>query len=38
MQSGQKYNTFPTKNIYVPVDKEAVLKNKIVAQKMRVKL
>jgi hypothetical protein len=33
MQSGQKYNTFPTKNIYVPVDKEAVLKNKIVAQK-----
>ena len=30
MQSGQKYHTFPTKNGYVPVDKEAVLKNKIV--------
>jgi len=33
MQSGQKYHTYPTKNIRVPVDKEAVLKNKIVSPK-----
>ncbi len=31
--SGQNYNTFPTKNIRVPVDKDAVLKNNIVPQK-----
>lgn len=33
MQSGQKYNTFPTKSIRIPVDKEAVLKNNIVPEK-----
>jgi hypothetical protein len=33
MTSGQKLNTFPTKNISVPVDKDAVLKNNIVPQK-----
>jgi len=30
MQSGQKHHTFPSKDIYIPVDKEEVLKNKIV--------
>jgi len=33
LQSGQIINTFPTKNIRVPVDKEKVLKNGIVEQK-----
>ena len=33
MQSGQKHHTFPSKNIFVPVDKEAVLRNGVVAQK-----
>ena len=33
LQSGQVVNTFPTKNIRVPVDKNAVLKNGIVSQK-----
>lgn len=33
LQSGKKVNTFPTKHIRIPVDKEAVLKNGIVAQK-----
>ena len=33
MQSGQKYHTFPTKNIRVPVDKKAVLEHNIVPQK-----
>ncbi|TSE05491.1 glycosyltransferase family 117 protein [Aquimarina algiphila] len=31
LQSGKKVNTFPTKHIRIPVDKEAVLKNGIVA-------
>jgi nitrogen regulatory protein PII-like uncharacterized protein len=33
LQSGKKVNTFPTKHIRIPVNKEAVLKNGIVAQK-----
>lgn len=33
MQSGQKVQTFPSKNIRIPVDKEAVLRNGIVAEK-----
>ncbi|WP_074409707.1 MULTISPECIES: glycosyltransferase family 117 protein [Aquimarina] len=33
LQSGKKVNTFPTKHIRIPVDKEAVLRNGIVAQK-----
>ncbi|WP_034919554.1 protein O-mannosyl-transferase family [Gillisia sp. CAL575] len=33
LQSGQVVNTFPTKNIRIPVDKNIVLKNGIVAQK-----
>ena len=33
LQSGQTVNTFPTKNIRIPVDKNVVLKNGIVAQK-----
>lgn len=33
LQSGKKVNTFPTKHIRIPVDKEAVLKNGIVAPK-----
>lgn len=33
LSSGKKVNTFPTKHIRIPVDKEAVLKNGIVAQK-----
>ncbi|MCK8522463.1 DUF2723 domain-containing protein [Aquimarina sp. D1M17] len=31
LQSGKKVNTFPTKHIRIPVNKEAVLKNGIVA-------
>ncbi|MDY8137877.1 DUF2723 domain-containing protein [Aquimarina sp. 2201CG5-10] len=31
--SGEKVNTFPSKHIRIPVDKETVLKNGIVAQK-----
>ncbi len=31
LQSGKKVNTFPAKHIRIPVDKEAVLKNGIVA-------
>jgi len=31
LQSGTFINTFPTKNIRIPVDKEAVLRNGIVA-------
>ncbi|WP_378185717.1 DUF2723 domain-containing protein [Aquimarina sp. W85] len=31
LQSGKKVNTFPTKHIRIPVDKEAVLRNGIVA-------
>ncbi len=33
MQSGQKHHTFPSKNIYIPVDKNAVLQNKIIDPK-----
>ncbi len=33
LQSGKKVNTFPTKHIRIPVNKEAVLRNGIVAQK-----
>jgi len=33
MQSGQKHHTFPSKNIYVTVDKKAVLANGIVSPK-----
>ncbi len=33
LQSGKKVNTFPSKHIRIPVDKEAVLKNGIVSQK-----
>ncbi len=33
LQSGKKVNTFPTKHIRIPVDKEAVLRNGIVALK-----
>ena len=33
LASGQTVNTFPTKNIRVPVDKQIVLENGIVAQK-----
>ncbi len=33
LQSGQMVNTFPTKNIRIPVDKNVVLKNGVVAQK-----
>ncbi len=33
LQSGKKVNTFPTKHIRIPVNKEAVLKNGIVNQK-----
>ncbi|MEW7277637.1 DUF2723 domain-containing protein [Aquimarina sp. 2201CG1-2-11] len=33
LQSGKKVNTFPTKHIRIPVDKEAVLRNGIVSQK-----
>jgi len=33
LQSGAQVNTFPTKHIRIPVDKEAVLKNGIVPQK-----
>ncbi|WP_108866523.1 DUF2723 domain-containing protein [Aquimarina aquimarini] len=33
LQSGKKVNTFPAKHIRIPVDKKAVLKNGIVAQK-----
>ena len=33
LQSGQVVNTFPTKNIRIPVDKNEVLKNGIVSQK-----
>ncbi len=33
LQSGKKVNTFPTKHIRIPVDKEAVLKNGIVSPK-----
>ncbi|MAN58806.1 MAG: hypothetical protein CMC08_03090 [Flavobacteriaceae bacterium] len=33
MQSGQQINTFPSKVIRIPVDKEAVLRNGIVAEK-----
>lgn len=33
LQSGQTVNTFPTKNIRVPVDKQAVLEHGIVPQK-----
>ena len=33
MQSGQMVQTFPSKNIRIPVDKEAVLRNGIVAEK-----
>jgi len=33
LQSGQSINSFPTKHIRIPVDKEAVLRNGIVAQK-----
>jgi len=33
LQNGKTVNTFPTKHIRIPVDKEAVLKNGIVAQK-----
>tara|TARA_R110002072_G_scaffold260722_4_gene419226 strand:+ start:168 stop:3497 length:3330 start_codon:yes stop_codon:yes gene_type:complete len=33
MQSGQMLQTFPSKNIRIPVDKEAVLRNGIVAEK-----
>lgn len=32
-QSGQTVHTFPTKNVRIPVDKEAVLRNGIVAEK-----
>ncbi|GAA4273928.1 DUF2723 domain-containing protein [Aquimarina gracilis] len=32
LQSGKKVNTFPTKHIRIPVNKEAVLKNGIVSQ------
>ncbi|RKS55920.1 putative membrane protein YfcA [Gillisia mitskevichiae] len=32
LQSGQVVNTFPTKNIRIPVNKEVVLKNGVVAQ------
>ncbi|WP_025741025.1 glycosyltransferase family 117 protein [Aquimarina pacifica] len=32
LQSGKKVNTFPTKHIRIPVDKEAVLRNGIVSQ------
>ena len=38
MQSGQKYHTFPTKNIVIPVDKQAVIKNKIVPKKYEDKI
>ncbi|CAM4329827.1 DUF2723 domain-containing protein [Gillisia hiemivivida] len=33
LQSGQMVNTFPTKNIRIPVNKNVVLKNGVVAQK-----
>ncbi len=33
LQSGKKVNTFPTKHIRIPVNKEAVLKNGIVSAK-----
>ncbi len=33
LQNGKQVNTFPTKHIRIPVDKETVLKNGIVAQK-----
>ena len=33
LQSGQSVNTFPTKHVRIPVDKEAVLKNGIVDKK-----
>ena len=33
MQSGQKHHTFPSKNIFVPVDKASVLRNGVVDQK-----
>ena len=33
LQSGQKVHTFPSKTVRIPVDKDAVLKNGIVAQK-----
>ena len=33
LQSGKKVNTYPTKHIRIPVDKEAILKNNIVAAK-----
>ncbi len=33
LQNGAKVNTFTTKNIRIPVDKEAVLRNGIVSQK-----
>tara|TARA_R110000850_G_scaffold199977_1_gene326157 strand:+ start:61293 stop:64613 length:3321 start_codon:yes stop_codon:yes gene_type:complete len=33
MQSGQTYHTFPSKNIRIPVDKEAVLRSGIVDEK-----
>ncbi len=33
LQNGKTVNTFPTKHIRIPVDKEAVLKNGIVPQK-----
>ncbi len=33
MQSGQMLQTFPSKNIRIPVDKEAVLRNGIVSEK-----
>ncbi|WP_027393426.1 glycosyltransferase family 117 protein [Aquimarina latercula] len=33
LQNGKQVNTFPTKHIRIPVDKEAVLRNGIVSQK-----
>ncbi len=33
LQSGQSLHTFPSKNIRIPVDREAVLRNGIVAEK-----
>ncbi|MBQ4818715.1 DUF2723 domain-containing protein [Aquimarina sp. MMG016] len=33
LQSGKKVNTFPTKHVRIPVDKEAVLRNGIVPEK-----
>ena len=38
LESGQMVNTFPTKNLSVPVDKNTVLENGIVAQKYEDKI